>query len=84
MFVSIEFCPSENCYYYQSKMLLEHGETFITGCINCTCTDGGLNCPHIICPQLSCPPENQIQETNQCCKFCRGEEKENIINSSFR
>lgn len=66
---------------------MEHGEFSITGCVNCTCTDGVLGCAQIVCPQLSCPPETQIQETNQCCKFCPGDEKtiaENIINTSFR
>lgn len=86
MLYLIELFPSENCLDNNHR-LVEHGEFSITGCVNCTCTDGVLGCAQIICPRLSCPPETQIQETNQCCKFCPGDVKsidDNIINTSFR
>lgn len=79
--VSIENCLDSN------HRIVEHGDFSITGCVNCTCNDGVLTCAQIVCPQLSCPPATQIQETNQCCKFCPGDKKsidENIINTSLR
>ncbi|XP_055313801.1 protein kinase C-binding protein NELL1-like isoform X2 [Sitodiplosis mosellana] len=68
-------CPRclKNCLDNNHR-IVEHGEFSITGCVNCTCTDGVLGCAQIVCPQLSCPPETQIQETNQCCKFCPGDD----------
>ncbi|XP_031629925.1 protein kinase C-binding protein NELL1-like isoform X2 [Contarinia nasturtii] len=67
-------CPRclKNCL--ENHRIIEHGEFSITGCVNCTCTDGILGCAQIICPILSCPPETQVQETNQCCKFCPGDD----------
>lgn len=82
----LNYFQLENCLDNNHR-IVEHGEFSITGCVNCTCTDGVLGCAQIVCPQLSCPVQTQIQETNQCCKFCPGDEKsidENIINTSFR
>lgn len=65
---------------------VEHGEISIVNCVNCTCKDGALQCVTLVCPVLSCPPEAQIQETNQCCKFCPGDKiiKKNSLNTTFR
>lgn len=34
-----------------------------------------MNCDMIICPHLTCPPEQQLSIPNECCKFCKGDSK---------
>lgn len=43
--------------------------------MDCTCSDGAGKCESIVCPKLSCPDEQQVMETNKCCKFCAGDNK---------
>lgn len=52
---------------------IEHGENAMVNCLNCKCGNGSLSCQNVQCPQLSCPPDEQIQEHGVCCKFCPGD-----------
>lgn len=45
----------------------------MVNCLNCKCGNGSLSCENVQCPELSCPPEEQITEHGVCCKFCPGD-----------
>ncbi|XP_055537103.1 protein kinase C-binding protein NELL2-like isoform X2 [Wyeomyia smithii] len=66
-----ECCPKclKNCYI--NKKDFEHGEKQILGCRNCSCIDGNMMCDMLQCPELKCPPEQQMSVTDECCKFCQ-------------
>uniref|UniRef100_A0A182MN14 EGF-like domain-containing protein n=1 Tax=Anopheles culicifacies TaxID=139723 RepID=A0A182MN14_9DIPT len=64
------FHLSESCYI--TKKDFEHGEIQILGCRNCSCVDGNMHCEFLQCPELKCPPEQQMSVTDECCKFCQG------------
>lgn len=65
-------CPKclKNCYI--NKKDYEHGDKQILGCRNCSCIDGNMLCDMLQCPELKCPPEQQLSVTDECCKFCQG------------
>ncbi|KFB38252.1 AGAP010335-PA-like protein [Anopheles sinensis] len=67
-----ECCPVclKSCYI--TKKDFEHGEIQILGCRNCSCVDGNMHCEFLQCPELKCPPEQQMSVTDECCKFCQG------------
>lgn len=67
-----ECCPKclKNCYI--NKKDYEHGEKQILGCRNCSCINGNMMCDMLQCPELKCPPEQQMSVTDECCKFCQG------------
>ncbi|XP_063701263.1 protein kinase C-binding protein NELL2-like [Culicoides brevitarsis] len=67
-----ECCPycKKSCYFYAKGY--DHGENHILGCKNCTCIDGVMKCTDVHCPKLTCPAEQQISVTNECCKYCPG------------
>ncbi|XP_049540583.1 protein kinase C-binding protein NELL1-like isoform X3 [Anopheles darlingi] len=67
-----ECCPVclKSCYITRKDF--EHGETQILGCRNCSCVDGNMHCEFLQCPELKCPPEQQMSVTDECCKFCQG------------
>uniref|UniRef100_A0A182NQ32 Protein kinase C-binding protein NELL2 n=1 Tax=Anopheles dirus TaxID=7168 RepID=A0A182NQ32_9DIPT len=67
-----ECCPVclKSCYI--TKKDFEHGEIQILGCRNCSCVDGNMHCEYLQCPELKCPPEQQMSVTDECCKFCQG------------
>lgn len=69
MFLFYRLLP-ENCYI--NKKDFEHGEKQILGCRNCSCIDGNMMCDMLQCPELKCPPEQQMSVTDECCKFCQG------------
>lgn len=54
---------------------IEHGENAMVNCLNCKCGNGSFSCQQVQCPQLSCPPDEQIEEHGVCCKFCPGDKK---------
>lgn len=31
-----------------------------------------MHCEFLQCPELKCPPEQQMSVTDECCKFCQG------------
>ncbi|XP_050097481.1 protein kinase C-binding protein NELL1-like isoform X2 [Anopheles aquasalis] len=66
-----ECCPVclKSCYITRKDF--EHGETQILGCRNCSCVDGNMHCEFLQCPELKCPPEQQMSVTDECCKFCQ-------------
>ncbi|XP_058832654.1 protein kinase C-binding protein NELL2-like isoform X2 [Topomyia yanbarensis] len=66
-----ECCPKclKNCYL--NKKDYEHGEKQVLGCRNCSCIDGNMMCDMVECPELKCPPEQQMSVTDECCKFCQ-------------
>ncbi|XP_035919925.1 protein kinase C-binding protein NELL1-like isoform X4 [Anopheles stephensi] len=66
-----ECCPVclKSCYI--TKKDFEHGEIQILGCRNCSCVDGNMHCEFLQCPELKCPPEQQMSVTDECCKFCQ-------------
>ncbi|XP_021709168.1 protein NEL isoform X2 [Aedes aegypti] len=66
-----ECCPKclKNCYI--NKKDYEHGEKQILGCRNCSCINGNMMCDMLQCPELKCPPEQQMSVTDECCKFCQ-------------
>ncbi|XP_062562986.1 protein kinase C-binding protein NELL1-like isoform X5 [Armigeres subalbatus] len=60
----------KSCYI--NKRDYEHGEKQILGCRNCACINGNMMCDMLQCPELKCPPEQQMSVTDECCKFCQG------------
>ncbi|XP_055600830.1 protein kinase C-binding protein NELL1-like isoform X1 [Uranotaenia lowii] len=59
----------KNCYI--NKKDYEHGEMQILSCRKCTCIDGSMMCDMLKCPELTCPPEQQVSVTDECCKYCQ-------------
>ncbi|XP_055703456.1 protein kinase C-binding protein NELL1-like isoform X3 [Phlebotomus papatasi] len=72
--VNGECCPKclKKCFI--KKQEFEHGERQILGCRDCSCIDGNMKCDILECPKLSCPKELQFSVTDECCKFCPGDD----------
>lgn len=56
--------------------MYQHGETRTIDCDNCHCIDGNVNCTKSECSTvpLTCPIEQQINDTETCCQICKGED----------
>ncbi|GAB0096088.1 protein kinase C-binding protein NELL2-like isoform X1 [Sergentomyia squamirostris] len=69
-----ECCPKclKNCFIKMQEY--EHGERQIMGCRDCSCIDGNMICDILECPKLLCPEEMQFSVTDECCKFCPGDD----------
>ncbi|XP_044017973.1 protein kinase C-binding protein NELL1-like isoform X4 [Aphidius gifuensis] len=68
-------CPVclKQCFLH--GVIHDHGvKVSPTQCVECNCNDGIFNCVRFDsetrCPELPCPPSEQISVAEECCKFC--------------
>ncbi|XP_076334234.1 protein kinase C-binding protein NELL2a-like isoform X2 [Tachypleus tridentatus] len=72
-----ECCPTclKRCLLH--GVLFDHGEEVSPrDCVKCECKNGNMACnkidPEVLCPQLTCPVEEQFSVPGECCRFCPG------------
>lgn len=77
--------PSEQCYLH--GVIYDHGETVMPKqCVECNCYDGSFTCQksEARCPQLTCPPGEQLSVAEECCKYCPGRSSRTERADEFR
>lgn len=72
-----ECCPTCLKQCYLRDTFFDHGDKVsLKQCVECECRDGSMTCTRIdpvtMCPPLSCPPSEQVNVLDRCCKICRG------------
>ncbi|KAF4524544.1 hypothetical protein B566_EDAN002818 [Ephemera danica] len=72
-----ECCPSCLKQCFLKGVFYDHGVSVnLKQCVECVCQDGLLRCERIdpvtMCPPLPCPPDQQFNVPDGCCKFCPG------------